>query len=101
MLIFFRFMLNIECMFVLNVVVKPGSKIDKISAQADGSLHIKVKSPAIEGKANEYLVRYIAEVFNVKRFQVHLLKGHKSKYKKIRIDAEAVPILEKISQMKS
>ncbi len=38
------------------VKVKPNSKVQKITEEADGSLNVHLKSPPVDGKANEELI---------------------------------------------
>jgi uncharacterized protein len=43
----------------IQVKVKPNSKQQSITEEADGSLTIKLKSPPIEGKANDELLKLL------------------------------------------
>ncbi|MEA5502773.1 DUF167 domain-containing protein [Halotia wernerae UHCC 0503] len=44
------------------VKVKPNSKQQKITEQPDGSLIVHLKSPPVDGKANEELIRPIRKL---------------------------------------
>jgi len=46
-------------------------------------LKIKVKAPAVEGKANEELLRFLAERLEVHRREIHIERGETSKTKLI------------------
>jgi uncharacterized protein len=45
------------------VKVKPNSKQQKIEELEDGNLNINLKSPPIDGKANEELIKLLAKKF--------------------------------------
>lgn len=47
-------------MTTLHLKVKPGSKVNQLVYDAAGLLHTKIKTPAQNGKANAYLVGYLA-----------------------------------------
>jgi uncharacterized protein len=80
----------------LMLKVKPNSKIDEIIRGADGLLKVKIKAPATEGKANQYLVAYLAEVLGLPKSKITLLKGAGSRYKTVEIDADEGAVLRKL-----
>lgn len=73
---------------ILRIKVKPGSKTDEIVREADGSLKVKIRAQPIEGKANKYLVEYLAKVLGVPKSKVALLKGETNSFKTLEVDAE-------------
>lgn len=72
----------------LRIKVKPASKTDGVIREADGSLKIKIKAPAVEGKANKYLIEYLSGLLKLSKSKVVLLKGETNSYKTLEIDAE-------------
>lgn len=68
------------------VRVKPGSrKGPLVETGADGQLTIYVREQAVEGKANEAVVRLLAEHLGVPRSRVELVSGAASRIKRFRI----------------
>ena len=68
------------------VRVKPGSKKGPlVEISADGELTIYVREPAVDGKANEAVVRLLAEHLDVPRSRVELASGAASRIKRFRI----------------
>lgn len=65
----------------LNVVLQPNAKKDEIVGVFDGYLKIKIKALPIEGKANEYAIKFLATWLDVPKSDVKLIKGHQSKRK--------------------
>ncbi|PMB31410.1 hypothetical protein CEN47_11490, partial [Fischerella thermalis CCMEE 5319] len=49
----------------IKVKVKPNSKMQKIEAAADRSLIVYLKSPPVDGKANEELIKVLFDNFHV------------------------------------
>jgi uncharacterized protein (TIGR00251 family) len=68
------------------VKVKPNSKQQKIVEQEDGSLTVYLKSPPIDGKANQELIKLLAERFGVPKFHIRIKSGLTSKLKIVEID---------------
>jgi uncharacterized protein len=68
------------------VRVKPGSKKGPLVEVAeDGELTIYVREPAVEGKANEAVVRLLANHLDVPRSRLELVSGATSRVKRFRI----------------
>ena len=68
------------------VKVKPNSKQQKIEELADGSLNVHLKSPPIDGKANEELIKLLAKKFDVPKSSITIKSGVTSRKKLIIID---------------
>lgn len=70
------------------VKVKPNSKQQKIEEQPDGSLSVHLKSPPIDGKANEELIKLLSEKFDVAKSHIRIKSGLSSRQKLVEIDKE-------------
>ncbi len=70
------------------VKVKPNSKQQKIQEQLDGSLTVHLKSPPVDGKANEELIKLLAEKFDVPKSDIRIKSGLSSRQKLVEIDTE-------------
>jgi uncharacterized protein (TIGR00251 family) len=73
-------------MTTLRVHVVPNAKIDSIVGEYGGAVKIKLRAPAVEGKANAALIRFLAEHLKLPRHLIVLERGHKSRDKLIRIN---------------
>lgn len=68
------------------VRAKPGAKRTEITdVLSDGSVKISVRSAPQDGKANEELLRFLADQFAVPVDSVTLLSGGGARQKRIRI----------------
>lgn len=66
----------------ISATIKPNSRHrEEIVENADGSLVIYTKAPAVEGKANAAAIKLVAERFKVPKSRVSLTRGATSKYK--------------------
>ena len=73
-------------MAILRVHVIPNAKSDCVVGEHGGALKIKLRAPAVEGKANAALIRLLAEQLKLPRHSIVLKRGHRSRDKLIRID---------------
>jgi uncharacterized protein len=72
----------------LQVKVKPNSKVQKITEEADGSLTVNLKSPPVDGKANEELIKLLAEKFDIPKSDIRIKSGLSSRQKLVEITLE-------------
>ncbi|RUT05598.1 UPF0235 protein [Dulcicalothrix desertica PCC 7102] len=70
----------------IRVKVKPNSKAPKIIEEEDGSLTVHLKSPPVDGKANEELIKTLAEKYNVPKSDVTIKSGLSARQKLVEID---------------
>ncbi|GGO89759.1 UPF0235 protein [Nocardioides phosphati] len=69
------------------VTVKPGSKKGPLVEVADdGSLTLFVRERAVDGAANDGVVKLLAAHFGVPKSRVTIVRGHASRQKLVDID---------------
>ena len=66
--------------------VIPNAKIDKVIGEHGDAIKIKLRAPAVEGKANTALRRFLAEKLSIPQRAIVLKHGEKSRDKVIRIE---------------
>ena len=76
----------IRLMAILRVHVVPNAKVDSVVGVHGGAIKIKLRAPAVEGKANAALISFLAEQLNISRGAIALERGHKSRDKLIRVN---------------
>ncbi len=69
----------------LTLHVQPGGKRTEIVGLHGDALKIKLAAPPVEGKANQALLRYIADRFAVPLRNVELKQGELSRHKVVAI----------------
>jgi uncharacterized protein len=69
----------------LSVRAQPGAKktavVSVYGEGATSQLKIAVQAPPIEGRANEALIKFLAELFSISRSSVELMSGELSRSK--------------------
>ena len=72
-------------MAILKIKVKPNSKQQILQTEPDGSLTVHLKSPPVEGKANQELIQFLAKSFNVSKSDIKIKSGLSSRYKRVEV----------------
>ncbi len=75
---------------LLSLHVQPGAKRSEVSGLHGDALKIRLAAPPIEGRANEALLRFVAELFAVPLRNVELLRGAQSRHKTVRVAGSTV-----------
>jgi uncharacterized protein len=73
----------------LKVRVTPNARKNAVVSWTDDELRLKVKAPAIDGKANAALIEYLSELTGAPRSKIQLKAGEKARIKNIEIDGLA------------
>ena len=83
---------------LIRVKAKPSSKTDSIAWMPDGICLIKIKAPPIDGKANDYLIKFLAQTLILRQNQITLKSGHTSKLKTLELEdsPEVVKFFEEL-----
>ncbi len=71
---------------ILQIKVKPRAKTSGLSKAADGTWIAKLKAPPVDGKANEELVRLVAEAFGCNRAAVTIKAGATGRTKLVKVE---------------
>ena len=64
---------------------QPGAKVSRVVGEHDRRLKVALNAPAVENRANEVLIAWIAEQLSIPRRQVELVSGQTSRKKRIRL----------------
>lgn len=71
---------------VVQVKVKPNSRVSLLEEQPDGTWLAQLKSPPVDGKANEELIALVAKHFACRKSDVSIKSGASSRTKLVRIE---------------
>jgi uncharacterized protein (TIGR00251 family) len=85
---------------LLHIKVKPNQRFNSITKIGDEWI-VKIKARPVDGEANEYLVKYIAEKLNIAKSKVVLKKGQTSKVKCLEIEMEEKVVYEMLNNWAS
>lgn len=84
---------------VLDCRIQTRARNDGFAGTVGERLKIRITAPPVDGKANAYLLEFLARAFSVPKRQLRILRGESSRDKRIRINEPAtlpsLPGLEK------
>lgn len=70
----------------LEIRLKPRAKNDRMTVHESGRIDIAVTSPPLDGKANEHLIRFLAERIGVPIARLSLIRGGHSRNKIVAVE---------------
>lgn len=82
----------------LTVQITPNAKKTEVIGVLEEVLKIRLQAQPIEGKANEALIRYLADALDVPRGAVRITHGLTNRRKTIEITASALTV-EAVKQL--
>jgi uncharacterized protein (TIGR00251 family) len=80
----------------ISVRVKAGSRENRLSIR-DNTVLVHVRAPALEGRANVELVRYLASVLGIAKSQIEIVSGKTSPFKRLMLPNEAAKKLTSLA----
>ena len=70
---------------MLRVKVKPNARASSLAQEPDGTWLARLKSPPVDGKANEELIALVAEHFHCRKAAVLIKAGASGRMKLLKI----------------
>ena len=71
---------------MIQVKVKPNARASTLEQAADGTWLAQLKSPPVDGKANEELIALVADKFECRKSAVTIKSGASGRMKLVRIE---------------
>lgn len=76
-------------MITIVAIVHPGAKRNLIKVEQDlfhnEVYHVYTSAKPVDGEANKAVLELLAGFFNIKKYQIRLISGEASKYKKFKV----------------
>lgn len=73
-------------MIAVTVRAQPGASREAVTLLDDGSLDVRVRLRAIDGKANEGVVEVLAERLGLRKREVRIASGARSRQKLVELE---------------
>lgn len=70
---------------ILQVKVKPRARASELTQAPDGTWTARLKSPPVDGKANEELIALVAEHFHCRKAAVQIKAGVSGRMKLVKV----------------
>jgi hypothetical protein len=83
---------GLSCTFEVKVV--PGASRDEVAGRHGSAVKIRLRAPAVDGRANDALLDFLAARLGLPRRDITLLRGEKSRQKTIRIEGHSTAAAE-------
>ncbi|PNF29002.1 UPF0235 protein C15orf40-like protein, partial [Cryptotermes secundus] len=86
---------------VIRIQAKPGAKQNAVTEIGTEAVGVQISAPPVEGEANTELVKYMAAVLGIRKSDVSLDKGSRSRQKTVVVThgtLTAEEITEKLKQ---
>jgi len=71
---------------ILELHVQPGAARSEFAGRYGDRIKVRLTARAVDGKANEALVAFLSDHFNVPKRSVRIISGLKSRQKRVQID---------------
>jgi uncharacterized protein (TIGR00251 family) len=72
---------------ILVIRVTPRAKRDEIGQlMEDGTIKVRLTAPPVEGKANDALLKFLAQVFHIPVNRLKLLSGITGRNKRVQVE---------------
>jgi uncharacterized protein (TIGR00251 family) len=81
----------------IDIAVKPRSSREGVGPVQGDRLVVSVNAPPVDGKANEAVVRVLAETFGVPRSAVTIVRGETGRKKTIRIASITAAVVMRVT----
>ena len=71
----------------LRIRVKPNARVSSLERLADGSWSARLKSPPVDGRANEELIALVASSFRCRKDAVTIKAGRSGRTKLVTVES--------------
>ncbi len=84
----------------LSLRVKPSARADRVVGPHNGGLKLEVRAAPERGKANDAVIRLVADALKVNRSRVEVTSGHGSRNKAVEVHGlEVGTVIERLEAM--
>jgi uncharacterized protein (TIGR00251 family) len=81
---------------IIRIRVIPDAYENEVVGRIGSVVRVKVCSPEIDEKANNVLLNYLAEFFEVKPKSIHIMRGERAREKTVQIAGRSEDELKRV-----
>ena len=70
----------------IDVRVIPRARTTASAGERDGAFLIRLAAPPVDGAANDALVSYLSDTFNIPRRAIRIVSGERSRHKRVSLE---------------
>jgi uncharacterized protein (TIGR00251 family) len=82
---------------IFAVRVQPRASKDEITGEIAGAIRIRLRAPAVEGRANEALIEFLVQLLKTPKSAVRILSGERSRIKRLEIRGVTKQQIERLA----
>lgn len=86
---------------LIRVLAKPNAKSNKVIGTDEEGVKVQVNAPAVDGKANKELTKFMAEALGIKKQSILMTKGLTSKHKTFMVVKGSINMDDVIKKLSS
>jgi uncharacterized protein (TIGR00251 family) len=86
---------------VFEVRVQARASKDEVVGEMDGALKMRLRAPAVEGRANEALREFLGQLLKRPKSAVRILAGQRSKTKRVEISGVSAAEIEALLRVEA
>lgn len=79
------FVIQSERCLMIDIYVQPGAKVSQIIGKHGERLKLKISAPPVDGKANQAVIDFFAQFFDLAKRDVSIESGEKSRNKRVSV----------------
>ena len=83
---------------ILTLHIQPGAKKTEFAGLHGDALKIRLSAPPVDGKANEALVKFVADTLHLPKSAVSLKSGQTSRRKVLEISGATAAVVARLAQ---
>lgn len=72
----------------------PRASKNQIAGVEGDAVKIRLNAPPVEGKANDALIEFLADMLDLSRSQIEIMTGHTSRHKVVRVRGATGKLIE-------
>ncbi len=81
---------------IFHIHVVPKSAKNECAGIQGDAIKLKITAPPVEGQANDACIRFLSDLLGVKKNQVTIISGHKSRKKTVAIQGKGKKEIEAV-----
>ena len=82
---------------IFAVRIQPRASKDEITGEIAGAIKIRLQAAAVEGRANEALIEFLAQLLKSPKGAVRILSGERSRIKRLEIRGVTKQQIERLA----
>lgn len=83
----------------IKVLAKPGSKENGITGITEEGLEVKIAAPPVDGEANTELISFLSKLLGIRKSDLSLDRGSRSRTKTVTVSKDTKLTLEKLNEV--